>query len=482
MRRLIEPYRPGPARPSVFRSSSPKVDGFLINSKRMENVFAYVSSPRKAEKIRDAVVERLPKIGFRHVESPVEFASANEAMPAVLFVDDETVGEINRDTVKKTCPQTMVVLLSSRDGVCTLPVQNSSVAMPEIMEADLIAPVKGADWPDFSSIVHAFIHLSEDKLNIEMGVDSKRFIVLVVDDEPKWLSQFLPQLYAIIGRRADIYTARDFESAHEFINSSGDNIVCLISDMEYPKNGVLARDAGKQLIEYAHGAHPRIAKVIASKESINPGLQNKALLLPKGSGDCVSRLRQFMLDFAGFGDFIMPVGGEEVRARSIVELRNAIMGADLQVLEGYGEKEFYSSWLYLHGFYGAGDRLRPSRLRGEQMRGFLIGELEYEIHMLGQDPFVIINEDGSERCRTHSIGEIMAHIRKMPIGTLEKWDSEDYLSFWLMRHGYTELADELRPIQGNSETVRERVLGIFEKWMDEYRGRGMDVESPHSIC
>ncbi|HNT60716.1 MAG TPA: hypothetical protein PKJ97_01930, partial [Candidatus Bilamarchaeaceae archaeon] len=458
MKKLVEPYEPEPKKPSVFRSASPKVDGFRINSIRIGNVFAYVSSPRKAEKIRQAVVERLPGMGFRHVESPVEFASANEARPAVLFVDDETVGEISRETIARTCPQTMVALLSSREAVCSLPVQNSSLAMPEMMRADLIAPVKGAG-EDFGAIVHAFIHLSEDKLNIEADADGKRFVVLVVDDEPRWLSKFLPQLYGIIGRRANIYTRRTFEEAAEYIDSNGDCVVCLISDMAYPKGGALVEDAGRQLVDYAHSMHPRIAKVIASKGGLDPALREKALLLPKDSEGYVSGLRQFILDFAGFGDFIIPVGDGNVRARSIMELRDAIMRADIRVLESYGEKDFYSSWLYLHGFHGAGDRLRPSRLRGEPMRGFIIGELDYEISMLRKDPFVIAGEGGAERCRTHSLEEIISQIGGMPAATLGRWDADDYLSFWMMRHGHTELADELRPVQGDSEGVKGRVLG-----------------------
>ena len=50
-----------------------------------------------------------------------------------------------------------------------------------------------------------------------------------------------------------------------------------------------------------------------------------------------------------------------------------------------------------------------------------------------------------------------------------------------MRHGFPELADELRPIQGEIVEVRKQAIEIFDKWIENYKDpkykkRGLNVE------
>ncbi|MCI0503223.1 hypothetical protein L0Y65_00765 [Candidatus Micrarchaeota archaeon] len=464
----VPPYRPPPRRPAIFKS---KVLEDIINSKRVGEVWAYLESPAKAEKIREAVVSGLPKVGFRHVESPVSFAAIHGRDPAVLFVDDRTIGCINPERIRKNSPNCTVVLLSERESVCTMPLQHSMLAYPDVAKADLIAAIAGTCSRDFGGVVQAFIHLAEDKLNIESQDENRkrRFAVLVVDDEPRWFSEFLPQLYSIVGRRAGVITKRTYEEAEAFIELRGNEIVCVITDMAFPKGGKVTGEAGRALVGYAHDCFPRIAKIIASKGHLPGDLQEKALLMAKGSEGSIETLRQFMLDYAGFGEFIMPVHGKRMRISSIAGLRSAIEMADMRDLEEFGAKDFFSTWLYMHGFHDAGDRIRPSRFGGEWLRGFLMGELEYEMGQLKNDPFVINDGQGQEVCRTHSLAEIANQIRSMPAELIEKWgEDDDFLSFWLMRHGYSGLADEVRPICGKGDEIRARVVAAFAKWIGTY--------------
>jgi len=80
-----------------------------------------------------------------------------------------------------------------------------------------------------------------------------------VDDEPSWPSQFLPILYNIIGQRADVKITRTYEentTVHVRVedealiredyreNGYGDQVVCLITDILFPKGGRIDSEAG----------------------------------------------------------------------------------------------------------------------------------------------------------------------------------------------------------------------------------------------
>jgi hypothetical protein len=46
--------------------------------------------------------------------------------------------------------------------------------------------------------------------------------------------------------------------------------------------------------------------------------------------------------------------------------------------------------------------------------------------------------------------------------------NNDVFSSWLDRKGYTELAEELRPIHGTGQTLIKSLTSLIEKWMPAY--------------
>lgn len=476
--RRIEPYHPPPARRTIFTGSETLVEGLAINDRRVQKVLAYVTSPGDAERIRRVVMGTYPLMWFEHIESPLAFVGIRDEAPTVIFVDDRSIADISRDTIRNNFPNSIIVLISAREDVCSRPPQFSSAFFPDVEKADLIAATAGADKIPFESVVCSFIRLAEDRMNIERQDSdppaiARRFIVMVVDDEPRWFAEFLPELYSIIGRRADIITKRTYEDAIAFLDAHGDDVVCLISDMLFPKGGVITEEAGRSLVQHAHGCFSRIAQVVASKADSAESLRHIAYILPKGDARSLAELRMFIHDFAGFGDFIIPVSGRVLRIKSIAGLQDAIRRAELQVLEEYADRDYFSTWLYMHGFYIAGNKVRVDRSRGSALRDFLLGALGEEMVRLEDDPFVITDEAGAERYKGFSLREINEQIRGLPAAMLEKWEENDSLSFWLMRHGYAELADELRPLHGLGEDVKRSIAAIFERWIQEYEQRGV---------
>ncbi|MBU0591733.1 hypothetical protein KKF81_05105 [Candidatus Micrarchaeota archaeon] len=467
----ISSYSP-PKRMASFFASVQLPASDIIHTHRIKTVLAYVYNPTVAEQIKNAVVKHMPRIGFRHLESPVTLSTIDEDKPVVLFVDDHTINDINFDNLRKSIPLLSIVLLSTNPTLCSQPFQHSSNLLPKLNGIDFVATI-GIPDSNPNEIIPAFIRLSEDKLNISTSSAAKRFIVLVVDDEPRWFAKFIPHLYSILGGRAAIMTKRNFDDALSFIDERADDLICVITDMSFPRAGIVDPKAGSLLINHLHLKYRRIAKIVASGGIDDHSLSGKALLLNKNSESAKEELHRFMLDYAALGDFIIPVGNTTVHARSVIELKEAISHADVSVLDNYAENDFFSSWLYMHGFHDAGDRIRVNLSTGETLRGFLINELDITIQSISNDPFVISDSRGTTLLSTFSLKQIAEHIRSMDPSMIEKWESDNHLSYWMMRHGYPELADELRPINGKGKSIRDMTIQLFDKWISRYSETGL---------
>ena len=184
------------------------------------------------------------------------------------------------------------------------------------------------------NIITAVVRCAEDKLNIEKYSKERRFIFLIVDDEPRWFSQFLPVLYNIIGQRADVMVTRTYEQALKFLfdvnhsteinedyrsQGKGDDVVCLITDIFFPKNNNLESDAGRELVHLVNKFYPRIPIIIASKARQADDLRRIAYIMPKGDPGSLETLSDYIHDFTGMGDFIIrgKSGKEHYRIKHI---------------------------------------------------------------------------------------------------------------------------------------------------------------------
>ena len=173
----------------------------------------------------------------------------------------------------------------------------------------------------------------------------------------------------------------------------------------------------------------------------------------------------------------MVVQGTTRRIRTIQELKEAVELADGKILDEFAKKDFFSTWLYMHGFYTAGDALKVDRSSGEILRSNILGILNQEIDILNLDPFKIRDFSGNVVCSTFSLSDIREQMYTLPDEMMEKWEANDLLSDWLMRHGFTGLADELRPIQGTGDDVKIKIIEIMDKWIDKYEKMGIPTQA-----
>jgi hypothetical protein len=464
----------------------------IINPVKMKRAlfFAADGQVRESRKVLD---EKMPWLKTEVLPDPQSVLAAASGEPSVFLFDDTGLAILDVKKLRARSPDSVFVLLSFQPYIQYAPPQAAWQKYPYAAGADLVFAVNRDAFPPESIILPA-VRAAEDLLNIKKHSSLRRFIFHIVDDEPRWFSQFLPVLYAIIGQRADVMITRTYEESLNFLfgveeeskisaeswlpRGHGDDVVCLITDIFFPKGNELQSGAGRDLIRLVNKRFPRIPVIIASKAKEAHELQGLGFVLPKGDPGSLEKLREHILNFTGMGDFLISDddGRELRRARNIREICGILLDAEKdtkearrlrQILENYGDKDKFSTWLYMHSYRELGDRLRPRRSRGRELITLLKRNLQVEIAHLDRTPLAI----GGEKIL--HLPDLLAALRSLPPETIQPYSDNDIISSWLDRRGYPELAEELRPIHGSGTGLLQTLVEIVEKWITVYRERSL---------
>lgn len=466
----------------------------IINSVKIEHAIIF-SAEEEVRKAKDVLREDMPWTEVSVFTDSLSVAEYTSSSTSVLIMDDTAMIVTDTGALHQNNEDILLVLLSSNDFIHRSPSSVTREKFPYTSKADLIFAI---DRDEFQprKIITSAVRCAEDLLNIEKYSEERRFIFLIVDDEPRWFSQFLPVLYNIIGQRADVMVTRTYEEAllflfgvdreseiqeREYLSCGhGDDMVCIITDIFFPKGDNLESDAGRDLIRLVNRYYPRIPVIIASKAKEAYDLKEKAFILPKGDPGSIQTLREYIHDFTGLGEFLMhSTEGEELfRLKDIQELfkllksaeKDTQEGEDLRkLLERYAEIDAFSTWLYMHGFRELGDIIRPKHSRGAQLVADLKKPIEREIERMKNTPLVIGEE------KIFSLQDLLRVLKAADPGEIQKLSDNDVFSTWLDCKACPELAGELRPIHGSGDRLKKALIHSVEKWIEIYQQEKKDV-------
>lgn len=271
-----------------------------------------------AEEIRNSkqsIESQMPWTSVKVLANPVAMSTWRSCAPTVALMDEVALRIVDTGAMRRGVPNLVVVLLSTHPLVQCSPPAVARKEHPYTAKADLVFAMDAGDCAP-ARIAASVVRAAEDHLNIERWPDLRRFVFLVVDDEPRWFSQFLPVLYQVIGQRAAVKLARTYEEAIYFLfgveeeteigsgaaRAHADDVVCLITDVYFPKGGSVCSEAGRDLVSLVGRHHPRIPVIIASKAGETEGLGTAGLVLPKGDPGFLALLRNYVRDRTGIGE------------------------------------------------------------------------------------------------------------------------------------------------------------------------------------
>jgi len=243
-------------------------------------------------------------------------------------------------------------------------------------------------WQGDVRVLLAIVKSIEDERNVahdtgRMGVPA----ILVVEDNIRFYSSFLPVIYAELMRhtqtliseglnlsqkmlrmraRPKILLCETFEEAWAHFEAYRDNILGILSDFEFPREGRIDRSAGTQLAEHVRCVRPDVPIVLQSSIPENQAQADRlhADFLLKGSPMLLHRLRQVLVDLFGFGDFVFrtPDGTEIDRARDLPTLVEKLRSVPAESIGFHGERNHFSMWLKARTEFALADKLRPRQV------------------------------------------------------------------------------------------------------------------------
>ncbi|MGA7992886.1 MAG: PEP/pyruvate-binding domain-containing protein [Thermoanaerobaculia bacterium] len=260
-------------------------------------------------------------------------------------------------------------------------------------------------WQGDVRLLGAIVRSVEDRLNVEhdaigFGVQ----VILLIEDNVRYTSSFLPVIYDELlahshrllsegmnlshkrmrmRARPKILLCRTYEEALEAFERYRDEILGVVSDVEFPRGGARSPEAGLDFAREVRGRVRDVPVVLQSfhKENEAFAIAAGASFLLKGSPVLLHDLRRFMIEYFGFGDFIfrLPGGTEVGRARDMKELEESLAEVPAASIAYHAERNHFSKWLKARTEFALARRLRPERVTDfathEELRRSLIGAI-----------------------------------------------------------------------------------------------------------
>lgn len=377
----------------------------LVSSKY--DAFVLEEDGRLAERIMGEYID----MHLRFIPRITKVSTAEEALrtlkkrPVDLVITMARISDMNPvefgRKVKEAHPQMPIVLLTY------------DIIDPILLKS--IRNVRTIDrvfhWSGESKILLAVTKYVEDLKNAPDDTRAGVQVILVIDDSPKFYSIFLPAIYTEImlhtrtlisdgvndlhrmlrmRARPKILLAESYEEGMEIYEKYKQNLLGIISDIRFPKKGVMRENAGLRLAEKVKREVPDLPVLLLSSEKKNRAEARKrgAEFLDKNSANLIMDLRSFILNNFGFGEFVFryPDGREIRRAGNLPDMVQAIEEVPGESLVYHARRNHISIWLRARSEFELADQLRPKKVSDfknvDDLRRFIATAIDQRIQQL----------------------------------------------------------------------------------------------------
>lgn len=267
-------------------------------------------------------------------------------------------------------------------------------------------------WNGNVEIFVAIIKLTEDRMNAERDINQIGVkAILLVEDSLKFYSRYLPIFYKILLKqtrafmseglnahrsmmlmrgRPKILLATTYEPAIELFEKYKENLLGVISDVSYFRNGKRDHEAGFRLLQYIRKSYRYFPVLIQSSDLENEkkALELKGKFLYKHSETLGTDLKTYITKYFSFGDFEFwdPVKMKVLATvKSLSEFQEAIKEVSQDAIVYHAKRSEYSKWLRSRALFQLANLFSKVEYedfdRPEDIRGFLIDAIKvYRIY------------------------------------------------------------------------------------------------------
>ena len=259
-----------------------------------------------------------------------------------------------------------------------------------LAKEDLTAVDYVFSWLGNVDLLLAIIKLLEDKMNADNDINEVGVqLILLVEDSVRFYSSVLPTLYKFLLKQSLIFStealneheqmlrmrgrpkvmlARDYEEAVALYERYGKNMLGVISDVSFKREGVKDSKAGIKLAKYLRERDPYLPIIMESSEEENAPLVKEfgGAFIDKNSKKFPVDLGNTIMKDFGFGDFIIrdPETGEELlRIHDLKDLQRHIFDIPAKSLLYHASFNDISRWLYSRAMFPIAEVIKNHRFR-----------------------------------------------------------------------------------------------------------------------
>ena len=227
-------------------------------------------------------------------------------------------------------------------------------------------------WNGNVSIFIAVIKLVEDRMNASNDINERGVkAILLVEDSVRFYSRYVPLIYKIIFKqtqtfiqdglnehrkimskrgRPKVLIATTYEGGIALFQKYKENLLGVISDVTYYKNGKKNKQAGFDLLKYVRKYNRYFPVLIESSDPKNEAqaLELKAKFLHKDSETLGLDIKKYITRYFSFGDFEFwcPKKKKVIeRSKNLRSFQKSLSKVPLNSILYHAKRNEFSKWL-----------------------------------------------------------------------------------------------------------------------------------------
>ena len=357
---------------NVLLISSP-YDAFMLEDDgRVEEqlFFEYMalnlSSPPRFTQVND-YAQAFENLAVKHYDLVI-------AMPGV----DISETFVNAKEIKRLYPEVPIVVLTPFSREVSRRLANEDFGGVDYVFS----------WLGNVDLLLAIIKLLEDRLNADNDINEVGVqLIMLVEDSVRFYSSVLPTLYKFLLRQSLIFStealnehekmmrlrgrpkvmlARTYEEAMALYEKYGKNMLGVISDVSFTREGKKDPHAGIKLAKELRSRDPYLPLIIESSEVENERFVKEfhGTFIDKNSKKLPVDLGHAIMENFGFGDFVIknPNTGEELlRIKDLKDLQDSIFYVPAESLFYHASYNDISRWLYSRAMFPIAEVMKMHR-------------------------------------------------------------------------------------------------------------------------
>lgn len=240
-------------------------------------------------------------------------------------------------------------------------------------------------WLGETDLLLAIVKLLEDKMNVDADIKSVGVqVILFVENSIQFYSAILPYLYKHVfvqsrsfmtealneheqmlrmRGRPKILLARNYEEAMELYEKYKKNVLGVVSDVRFEREGEIDATAGVKLASYMRSNDRFLPIILESSEEENreAARQLGAMFISKNSKTMHLELKEAVTSMFGFGEFhfVDPDTKWVVAVvRNLIDLQNKVYDIPADSMFYHLSRNHLSRWLYSRAMFPLAEFLR----------------------------------------------------------------------------------------------------------------------------